>query len=127
MVNYHKQKGKGELPIFCGNGERLIPVYAVEEALATSNFVAAACAGADIPRWGDTGHWGLPTCWAGPFGASAIRVMAGPGLAVTVGEGPGVAGLAMDGPGGSGVNPQGGADKERAVCCGGWLGQAKDG
>ena len=28
MGNYHKKKGKGKLPIFCGNGEPVIPVYA---------------------------------------------------------------------------------------------------
>ena len=28
MGNYHQKKGKGKLPIFCGNGEPVIPVYA---------------------------------------------------------------------------------------------------
>ena len=27
MGNYHQKKGKGKLPIFCGNRERVIPVY----------------------------------------------------------------------------------------------------
>ena len=28
MGRYHQKKGKGKLPIFCGNGERVNPVYA---------------------------------------------------------------------------------------------------
>ena len=27
MVNYHKKKGKGKLPLFCDNMERVIPIY----------------------------------------------------------------------------------------------------
>ena len=38
MVNYHQKKGKGKLPIFFGNRERVIPVYAVESIeIYTSN------------------------------------------------------------------------------------------
>ena len=28
LVNYHKKKGKGKLPLFCGNVEQVIPIYA---------------------------------------------------------------------------------------------------
>ena len=28
LGNYHKKKGKGKLPIFRGNVERVIPIYA---------------------------------------------------------------------------------------------------
>ena len=55
-----------------------------------SGSMAGSCAGAAIPRWGATGHWGQATCWEEPFGASAIGVMAGTRLAVTEGAGPGV-------------------------------------
>ena len=27
MGNYHQKKGKGKLPLFCCNGERVIPIY----------------------------------------------------------------------------------------------------
>ena len=27
LVNYQQKKGKGKLPLFCGNGERVIPIY----------------------------------------------------------------------------------------------------
>ena len=30
LVHYHKKNGKGELPLFCGNVERVIPVYAAD-------------------------------------------------------------------------------------------------
>ena len=73
-----------------------------------SVFVAALCAGAVIPRWGDTGNWGKTTCWAGPFGENAIGVVAGPGLTVTDGAGKGVSGIVLAGPGGSFVKTQGG-------------------
>ena len=29
--NYHKKKGRDKLPLFCGNGERVITIYAVHE------------------------------------------------------------------------------------------------
>ena len=29
LGNYHQKKGKGKLPIFCGNEERVIPIYGV--------------------------------------------------------------------------------------------------
>ena len=73
-----------------------------------SAFVAALCAGAVIPRWGDTGNWGKTTCQTGPFGASAIVVIAGTGLTVTDGAGQGVSGIVLARPGGSFVKPQGG-------------------
>ena len=31
MGNYHQKRGKGKLPIFCGNGEPVIPIYAVKD------------------------------------------------------------------------------------------------
>ena len=68
--------------------------------------MAAPCAGADIPRWRAIGHWGQATCQVGLFGASAIGVMAGSGLAVADVAGPGVAGAVMAMPEGLGVNPQ---------------------
>ena len=27
LGNYHKKKGKGKLPLFCGKVERAIPIY----------------------------------------------------------------------------------------------------
>ena len=30
MGNYHQKKGKGKLPLFCGNGERVIPIFSGE-------------------------------------------------------------------------------------------------
>ena len=79
---------------------------AVEEALATSVFVAAPCVGAAIPRLRATVNWVQATSWAGMFGSSTIDVMARLGLAVPDGAGPAVAGAVMDRSGGSGVNPQ---------------------
>ena len=68
--------------------------------------MAVPCVGAAIHRWGGIGHWGRSTCWAEPFGVSAIGVITGPGLAVADGAGPGVVGAIMSGPGVSVVNPQ---------------------
>ena len=35
MVNYHKKKGKGKLPLFCGNGEQVITIYDID----SDNFI----------------------------------------------------------------------------------------
>ena len=30
LVNYHNKKGNGKFPLFCGNIERVIPIYDVQ-------------------------------------------------------------------------------------------------
>ena len=67
--------------------------------------MSTLCAGAVIPSWGSTGHWGQATCQAGTYDASVIGVTEETGLEVTDGAGTGVTGVGMDGPGGLGVNP----------------------
>ena len=37
LVNYQK-KGKGKLPIFCGNVERVIPIYAIKYGIDEWKF-----------------------------------------------------------------------------------------
>ena len=38
LVNHHK-KGKGKLPLFCGNIERVITIYAILIARSTDPFL----------------------------------------------------------------------------------------
>ena len=92
-----------------------------------SGSVAAPCAGAAIPSWGGTGHWGKAACLVGPDEVRDISVPEGPWLEVADGSGEEVLGAGMDGPGRLGVNLSRGPDRDRAMLGRGWLSRATGG
>ena len=50
LGNYQK-KGKGKLPLFCGNVERVIPIYGAQQTLKNTTWVGIIHAVHPSTRW----------------------------------------------------------------------------